>query len=151
MRSPVESPERLIRAAPNPADEDRAPLLSREGEYWTIIYDGLLLRLRDTKGLYYLAQLLQCPGERLPAAALLRSVRAHGPAGQGDSAPADEPARLAVTKCIKASIAKIAGHHPGLGFHLRMCIKTGHACSYLPDPVRAIPWTVRITARSTQE
>ena len=34
----------------------------REGDYWSIGYDGTLVRLRDTKGLHYLARLLAEPG-----------------------------------------------------------------------------------------
>src|SRR5690606_14166143 len=34
----------------------------REGDYWSIRYDGTLVRLRDTKGLHYLARLLAEPG-----------------------------------------------------------------------------------------
>jgi hypothetical protein len=33
-----------------------------EGEYWTIAYEGAVCRLRDAKGLHYLAQLLRDPG-----------------------------------------------------------------------------------------
>jgi hypothetical protein len=36
-------------------------LLRREGEYWTIGYQGEVFRLRDTKGLHYLARLLCHP------------------------------------------------------------------------------------------
>jgi hypothetical protein len=41
----------------------------REGEYWTIAYEGLVFRLRDTKGLRYLELLLRQPGQRHSAAA----------------------------------------------------------------------------------
>jgi tetratricopeptide (TPR) repeat protein len=34
----------------------------REGEYWTVVYEGSLVRLRDSKGLRYLATLLANPG-----------------------------------------------------------------------------------------
>src|SRR5713226_2020122 len=37
-------------------------LLRKEGEYWTIGYDGRVFRLKDTKGLVYLVQLLRSPG-----------------------------------------------------------------------------------------
>lgn len=33
----------------------------REGDYWTIRFEGRLLRLRDVKGLHYIAQLLRYP------------------------------------------------------------------------------------------
>jgi hypothetical protein len=39
----------------------------REGDYWTITYDGAVVRLRDSKGLRYLARLLAAPGQELHA------------------------------------------------------------------------------------
>jgi hypothetical protein len=39
----------------------------REGEYWSIAYDGDAFRLRDSKGLRYLARLLREPGRELHA------------------------------------------------------------------------------------
>jgi tetratricopeptide (TPR) repeat protein len=37
-------------------------MFRREGEYWTVAYEGSLVRLRDSKGLRYLATLLANPG-----------------------------------------------------------------------------------------
>jgi hypothetical protein len=37
----------------------------REGEFWTIAYGGTLLRLRDIKGLRYIAALLASPGREI--------------------------------------------------------------------------------------
>jgi hypothetical protein len=37
-------------------------LFRREGEYWTVRYEGSVARLRDAKGLGYLARLLSDPG-----------------------------------------------------------------------------------------
>jgi hypothetical protein len=34
----------------------------REGEYWTVVFDGAVVRLRDAKGLRHLARLLAHPG-----------------------------------------------------------------------------------------
>jgi hypothetical protein len=42
----------------------------REGEYWTIAYGGTAIRLRDTKGLGYIACLLAHPGGEIHVAAL---------------------------------------------------------------------------------
>jgi tetratricopeptide (TPR) repeat protein len=39
----------------------------REGEYWTVAHDGIVVRLRDTKGLRCLARLLASPGRELAA------------------------------------------------------------------------------------
>ena len=37
-------------------------LFRREGEYWTVCYEGAVVRLRDAKGLRHLARLLTQPG-----------------------------------------------------------------------------------------
>ena len=37
----------------------------REGEFWTVAYDGQTIRLRDVKGLGYIASLLASPGREL--------------------------------------------------------------------------------------
>ena len=39
----------------------------REGEYWTLAYECRTSRLKDAKGLHYIARLLQCPGEQVSA------------------------------------------------------------------------------------
>jgi predicted ATPase len=44
------------------------------GDYWTIAYDGLVIRLRDTKGLQYLAHLLRHPGQELLAIDLVAGI-----------------------------------------------------------------------------
>ena len=49
------------------ADLARGNLFRREGDYWTIAYQGKLVRLRDAKGLHYLARLLANPGRELHA------------------------------------------------------------------------------------
>ena len=48
-----------------------AGVFRKEGEYWTIVYDGTVCRLRDTRGLQYLAQLLRQPGRKIPVQALV--------------------------------------------------------------------------------
>jgi non-specific serine/threonine protein kinase len=49
------------RAAEGP--RPRAGVLRREGERWTISYEGMACRMKDSKGLRYLVHLLQHPGE----------------------------------------------------------------------------------------
>jgi len=58
--------------------------LRREGEYWSISYGGTLLRLKDAKGLHYIARLLQEPGREFHALELAtegESALAAGDAG----------------------------------------------------------------------
>jgi len=113
-------------------------LFHKEGEYWTIVYGGVTLRLRDTKGLHCLAWLLGRPGERVPAALLLES---DGPCRR--TATSAEQFRVTVTKRIKAALMKIQEHHPSLGHHLTTCIKTGHFCTYTPNPEQPVAWVLR--------
>jgi hypothetical protein len=37
-------------------------IIRREGDYWTVIFDGHIVRVRDVKGMRYLARLLADPG-----------------------------------------------------------------------------------------
>jgi hypothetical protein len=52
----------------------------REGEYWTVCYQGTVVRLRDAKGLRHLARLLTHPGREFHAVDL--------EAAEGQPAPA---------------------------------------------------------------
>jgi predicted ATPase len=54
-------------------------LFRREGEYWTVAYQGAVVRLKDAKGLRHLARLLAHPGREFHAADL---EAAEGQAGQ---------------------------------------------------------------------
>ena len=135
-----------------------------EGEYWTIVYAGALCRLRDSKGLRYLAHLLLHPGQRFPASGLaaacdcgvrnadcglspiansvVRNPEIPQCAIRNPHSAMDERARLAVTKRIKAAVKKIEQHHTALGPHLIATIKTGYQCAYLPDPHAPISWSI---------
>ncbi|QBI18470.1 hypothetical protein ER308_02075 [Egibacter rhizosphaerae] len=66
--APVEAAADRVDAPAAPAEQFR-----REGDYWTIAFDGMLVRLRDTKGLGYLARLLANPGRELHAIDLERT------------------------------------------------------------------------------
>ena len=114
----------------------RGQLFRREGEYWTIVYEGTLFRLRNGRGLQYLACLLSRPDERIHCSDLWSS------AGRAPSAAAAsaERTRVAVTKRIKASVTKIAALHPGLAKHLNARIRTGYFCVYACDPREGVPW-----------
>jgi hypothetical protein len=66
-----------------------------------------------------------------------------GRGGRGrQTSPAAARARSTVTKSIKAAIKKIQAHHPALGYHLGLSIKTGTLCRYVPDPVQPLVWTL---------
>lgn len=64
----------------------------REGQYWTVVYDGSLVRLRDSKGLRHLSRLLANPGREFHVVDLEREHNPAVPAGSGPrllSAPAE--------------------------------------------------------------
>ena len=117
------------RKPPLPGDH----VFRREGEYWTIRYEGDVVRLRHAKGLLYVAGLLREPGRGVHVTELAGS-------GAGDAASL-ERARLAVTKAIKIALARLDAAHPGLGRHLRATVRRGYYCTYLPDPRTPIAWS----------
>ncbi|MGC1678981.1 MAG: alpha/beta hydrolase [Candidatus Binataceae bacterium] len=59
----------LSSAAPVPAALPSARFRS-EGEYWTIAYAGETMRLKDSRGMHYIAQLLRYPGREFHATEL---------------------------------------------------------------------------------
>ncbi len=61
-------------------------MFRREGEYWSIAYEGGAFRLKDSKGLRYLARLLAEPGREIHALDLVAGER-----GTGDAARTAEP------------------------------------------------------------
>ena len=124
-------------------------VLRQEGEYWTLEFRGQVVRLKDSKGLRYLAVLLRHPGRKIPATDLVaRSRSSNGPAGgarsNGSSArrseKAAERARLTVTKGIKNALVRIAVANPVLGQHLEATVRRGYACIYAPDPLHPVSW-----------
>jgi hypothetical protein len=94
----------LIVHTESPHIQPSAPLgnvFCREGEYWTIAYAGAVFRLKDTKGLHYIAHLLRWPGKRFHVLDLVTAAEAQptGPAakrcgGMGKPPPADPPLRV---------------------------------------------------------
>jgi pimeloyl-ACP methyl ester carboxylesterase/class 3 adenylate cyclase len=54
-----------------PADREvLAGEMVREGDYWTVVFGGRQLRVRDSKGMGYLAELLSRPGTEISAVQL---------------------------------------------------------------------------------
>ena len=216
------STQNLSSLTPN-AQPPAPSMFRREGEYWTLAFEGVSCRVRDMRGLHYLAQLLQHPDEELHVLRLVtgdkmptdvdqrglstaRGVDDHaeaesasgftdlgelldpqarvayrrrikdlqeeleeaarcndqGRVGQlrdeldfltqelaqavglgGRARKVGSPmerARVTVTKAIKNTLKKINKHHPALGRHLALTIKTGTYCSYTPDSRLPITW-----------
>ena len=101
--------------------------LIQEGEEWAFHYEGDVARLRDSKGLQYLARLLRNPGQEFHALDL---------AAVSDS----ERARQSVTRAIKGAVERLAEAHPPLGDHLRSTVRTGMLSAYVPDRRTPITW-----------
>jgi tetratricopeptide (TPR) repeat protein len=117
----------------------------RDGEHWTLAYRGTVCRLKNAKGLHYLAFLLQHPEQEFLATEMIVIVDGLGMTREPDSrdrgvTSAAERARLNVTKTIKAALKKISENHPVLGYHLTTSVKTGTSCSYTPDPTYQASW-----------
>jgi hypothetical protein len=51
----------------------RPSVFRAEGEYWTVVFETETFRLKDTKGLHYLARLLQHPGREFHVLDLVTS------------------------------------------------------------------------------
>ena len=121
-----------------------APLslsLSEDGEYWTTVYDGRLSRIRNSKGLAYIAHLVRFPKEEFHVVELLAQGSQAQTCATADN-PAVERARKAVCNRIRAAVAKIQVRDPSLGEHLAAAIRTGRFCSYQPrirPPISAGP------------
>lgn len=136
-------------------------IFRKEGRFWTIVYRDRDLRIRDTKGMRYLAHLLRFPGQEFhvsdlaarvgvssrmtsgPAALAERGEGATVVAGERGSrqrkgAQSAERIRKAVTNRIRDSIARIQDQHPALGSHLLTAVRTGKFCSYAP--AKEAPW-----------
>ena len=188
----------------------------REGDYWSVTFEGRIVRLRDMKGIRYLARLLAHPGREFHVVELVAveegaragtadvigpglSFRDVGDAGEmldprakdayrrrlgeieddlgearalGDASrvaqasaereflarelsravglggrhrragSAAERARASVTRAVRQAMGRIGAHHPPLGTHLGMAIRTGTYCTYLPDPRVPVAWKV---------
>jgi hypothetical protein len=50
----------------------------REGDYWSVIFDGHTVRVRDLKGMRYLARLLADPGREYHVLDLVAAETGHG-------------------------------------------------------------------------
>jgi hypothetical protein len=65
------------------APEASRNVFRREGEYWTVVFDGSVVRLKDTKGLRHLARLLAHPGREFHATDLEAAQSRPSPAVVG--------------------------------------------------------------------
>jgi predicted ATPase/class 3 adenylate cyclase len=93
-----------------PAQEAPTASFRREGEFWTIAYAGETLRLRDVKGLRYLAFLLGSPGKEVHALELAQAAEGlavgHAEANRAESDV--RPSSLSATEALLDAQAKEA-------------------------------------------
>jgi hypothetical protein len=80
----------LLRLTPQVPAEVERRVFRREGDFWTIAGGGKEIRLRDMRGLYYLATLLREPGRQFSATDLVRVAAGTRPAQM----PADPALRV---------------------------------------------------------
>src|SRR5262249_14764323 len=124
-----------------PPEGGQRTIFRRESDYWTIAYEGSVLRLKDAKGLRYLEQLLREPGRSFHVADLIPLAADRHSSGASRSAmvtgAAIERARKSVTNRIHQTIARIRTADERLGLHLSNAVRTGERCGYQPErPVR---------------
>ncbi|MCA1845153.1 MAG: hypothetical protein LC792_18560, partial [Actinobacteria bacterium] len=111
----------VLSHAPNQA------LLREEGDGWVFGFGDGTVRVRDSKGVRYLAELLRHPAQELTAGQLV---------GDDDA----ERARHAATRAIKGAMDRLAEADRALGDHLRATVRVGSVSSYQPDPRAPIVW-----------
>lgn len=73
----------VLRSCPSPTTPEET-LLRLEGEYWTVAYGGVVVRLRDAVGIRHLAQLLWHPQREFHVLDLMRSLALAGRSREGD-------------------------------------------------------------------
>jgi hypothetical protein len=76
-------------ASQGPGAASRVAVFRREGEYWTLRFDEAGCRLRDSKGMRYLAQLLANPGREMHVLDLVGPPRAGRAGADWQALPGD--------------------------------------------------------------
>ncbi|MEO6029628.1 MAG: alpha/beta hydrolase [Candidatus Binatia bacterium] len=72
-----------------PATAPTGNVFRREGEYWTLIFDGAVCRVRDAKGLHHILRLLRDPGLQFAPAELLAELEPPPPSSAEHARGAD--------------------------------------------------------------
>jgi hypothetical protein len=125
------------------AEAEAAPdasrnVFRREGEYWTVVFEGSVVRLKDIKGLRHLARLLAHPGREFHAVDLEAAEAPATPAAPGGARPSGGEPELAVRRNLGDAGALLdatakAAYHARLT-ELRAEVEEAEAGN---DPVRA--------------
>lgn len=67
-----------------PRTSPKANVFRRNGDSWTVAFDGRRIQVRDTKGMRHLARLLAAPGHELHVLDLVAAERGDAPPPAGD-------------------------------------------------------------------
>jgi tetratricopeptide (TPR) repeat protein len=80
------------------ADADLRGVFRKEGEYWTLSWEGSESRLRHRKGMHYIAWLLRHPGREFAATDLISTIEtvSDGPAAAITSAAGAHSSNIAI-------------------------------------------------------
>jgi len=82
----IETKTRSVHANPSVARSARKGIFRKEGEYWTIGYGANVFRLKDSKGLAYIAYLLRNPGTEFHALDVVGGIAMHSQQDQSNLA-----------------------------------------------------------------
>ncbi|HET7686983.1 MAG TPA: hypothetical protein VFM19_11300, partial [Candidatus Limnocylindria bacterium] len=126
------APRRLTDVGPLLDDEAKAAYRQRVGELRTELAEAE--SWNDPERAAHLQAELDAIARELAGAVGL------GGRDRVSGSPA-ERARIAVTRAIRSSMARIAQQHPALGAHLEATIRTGTFCVYVPDPASPVRWS----------
>jgi hypothetical protein len=92
LRGVVRRATALAARPPAPAPAPQGARFVREGEFWTLAYEGRTVRMRDVKGLRHIAYLLGAPGVDVHVLELVGAANG-APAGDGAAGLADDGLR----------------------------------------------------------
>ena len=68
-------------------------------------------------------------------------TRAVGLAGRHRAVgSSSERARTSITRALRYAFARLGEHHPAVGAHLDVSVRTGTYCSYSPEPRNRVSW-----------
>jgi hypothetical protein len=124
------------RSLPGSTPDGAECVFHRQADGWTLAFEGKVARLRDSKGLRYIATLLRHAGDDLSVGEL--GNLPHGPGAASIDEASRERLRKAVASRINDTIGLIERENAALATHLRKAIRTGSHCSYAPG--RTVPW-----------
>jgi hypothetical protein len=98
----------LVAEVTGPITHDAACRLAREGDYWTVAHAGTVTRLRDSKGLQYLAVLVARPHVEVAATELTGVVAEPATPLLDDRARRAYTRRLASPSCDRDEATALA-------------------------------------------